>query len=107
MKLFIYVIFVIVFLSTINAQVKKDTNPLDMKVVSLSEYEKKIVIIEEFKNNIANQPIEMNSNTTFRILGGVALLGFLASVTIFKENLFGTVPLTLLAAGMALFLMSV
>ncbi len=107
MKLFIYTIFAIVFCSTTFAQVKPALKAPEAEGYQFSQYEKKLTIMDEFKKNILNQPVELGSNTTLRILGGVALVGFLASITIFKENLFGTVPLTLLAAGIVLFLMSV
>lgn len=107
MKLFIYAIFAIVFCSTTFAQVEPALKVTKTLEYELSQFEKKISILDQFKKNILSQPVELGSNTTLRILGGAAFVGFLASITIFKENLFGTVPLTLLAAGIVLFLMSV
>lgn len=79
----------------------------EKKSAERSSFEQRMRVIEDMKNSLYYQPEELGSKTVFRIIGGAALVGFLASVTIFKQDLFGTVPLTLLAAGILFFILSV
>ncbi len=64
--------------------------PVGLKKIELSNLIKKLA----YK---PSPPIE--KNTVFQVIGVTSLVGFVASVTIFKQELFGTLPLTLLGTG--------
>jgi len=107
MKLFLFFICMLTVTPFAFAQ-DKSTLTISTGTIGLeSNYEKQLKVIEEIKKNIITSPVEIESNIVLRIMGFTALAGFIASVAIFKEELFGTVPLTLLAAGVTLIILSI
>lgn len=107
MKLFLFFMCMLVVAPTVLSQSKLAVKNLTGETVLESDYEKHLRVIEEFKKNIFTSSVEMESNMVLRIIGFAALAGFIASVAIFKQELFGTVPLTLLAAGVTLVILSI
>ena len=64
-----------------------------------SFYEKKIEILNAMKTRSIPYKNNSSSINAYLIIGAAAFAGFILSVTVFNEEIFGTLPLTLFAAG--------
>lgn len=67
---------------------------------SLSFYQLKTEIINNIKND-AVPPISFESENAFLIVGIASMTAFVISVLAFNKEIFGTLPLTLFAVGVA------
>jgi hypothetical protein len=43
--------------------------------------------------------LKLEKNTVLQVIGVASIIGFIASVAIFREELFSTIPLSLLGIG--------
>ena len=100
MKFAFSIIFIIIFCTpSISAADNNDNNKKNIETGS-SFYELKTLLINNIKNE-AVPPISFNSENAFLIIGIASMAAFIVSVLVFKNEIFGTLPLTLFAVGVA------
>ncbi len=100
MKKIIFVILLFLFNFQIMGNSQESKKIIIQKTHNLSFYELKAEIINNLKLEIA-PPISFNQDDAFLIVGIAAMAAFVISVLVFNKEIFGTLPLTLFAVGVA------
>ncbi|GEM_PF-4887364 len=108
MKRKVIITGIIVALLSINSygQVKTPEISGNNSKMKLS-YSEKIEILKmmNFRSVKSDDSSDIDQETVFRILGIASLAGFFASITLFNAEIFDTVPVSLLIAGIVFFVM--
>lgn len=97
-KIIISIVFVIVlFNSAIYSQTFSNYSNIDsLRYTVLYNFYKENLIIQ---NNNLNQ-IQLTDGEILQLIGGIFGIGFIASVTVFKQDIFSTLPMSLLGASL-------
>jgi hypothetical protein len=69
------------------------------KIDKRSFYEQKQELLNLIMNLNNSYQVKVEKNTVLQVIGVTSIIGFIASVTIFREELFSTIPLSLLGIG--------
>jgi len=69
------------------------------KIEKRSYYEQKQELLNLIMNSNNSYQMKVEKNTVLQVIGVASIIGFIASVTIFREELFSTIPLSLLGIG--------
>ena len=96
------IIVALLFYSHLTAQEMEmisNFSSVGTKIDTRSYYEKKQELLNLIMNSNNSYQMKVEKNTVLKIIGVASIIGFIASVTIFREELFSTIPLSLLGIG--------
>lgn len=107
-KLLIMLLIVSVLVPNVSAQIHQafaDELKNDIKIELQHFNQLKAFSKQMMLNSPSQKSTKLSTGVIMQITGGVLIAGFLLSITVFKQDIFTALPLSLLGSGIALIFM--